>query len=915
MLDEGSFMSDVIDFKRMVDKADKSSWDEGNKAESPKTLDSYIRSRDGKKPIKRTKAQIISGKRFGTKLVNSRRIGEDGKYLELMSSWASESMKRAIALEDKGLNPEQIYYQTGWERGADEVWRYELEPLKLSDNALNNLIVHDEIVSLADLIAERPIDEPRTQENETVLDYYPSLQYVDVLIGPYGQGTLYDPVDRIIQIDKNVIDAGTNAVYLAIVHEVQHAIQHIDDLNWGANPEQAKKLLEDAIEATEDLRKTALIKSKELKEKLEDLYGKTLDDLTKESSSELSNFDNYGSIARYNEYKTYVQLVESSYEKLGRLKLTLNRLIDNEIDSDDVYMLFAGEAEARNAEKRALMSKEERKATPFSMSEDRLRAEQVVQPAGRVFEKPSAKDIGKVKRMALGTTKGRLYAYLLGRSEKDVNGNVTMFVDRAEFIRDASRFMGAQEAADIYDNVANDNVPNDALDAQSYTGNIDKAYLDSMSKIERETNKAIFTIKNAIVKLLDRQHLIKAEVLKAGLQRAKNLIVNKAGASSRALAFVKSWESRIYKGLSQEENTLLDKIIVLRRISTIDANFAERYDNALAEYNDAMAKLNNLQPNTPSYDKTLRKALNAQKKMAEAKPPTHPENIDGLTASLELSRLQAEMGDEAFAKLNERADEYFDAFSSILDEMYREGMISEKLYEQLAGLDYQPRVFLEHMFEDMDSNMMSEHRFTGPIIQRLKEGSDKEMLFNSRYLLRIYAKNAFTRMAKNKIHVELGKAVDVPTNASWISKTAKTGFSEIVYYTQKGRKQGVQQKFYLRNDLYSSLNDMKRYALLSPQAQNIIGIVTGARLLKMLATQLNPLFVVKNVPRDFTHILMFTDFYDNVPLPIAMFKLGMDYIRGAKSKITDDKWVQTLHKVWRRYGVSFHGRRGKYWTW
>jgi len=902
-LNEGSFMSDVIDFKRMVDKADKSSWDEGNKGKSPKTLDSYIRSRDGKKPIKRTKAQIISGKRFGTGLVNSRRTGKNGKYLELMSSWASESMKRAIVLEDKGFNPEQIYYQTGWERGADQVWRYEVEPIKLSDNALNNLIVHDEIVNLADLIVERPIDEPRTQENETVLDYYPDLKYFDVIIGPYGQGTLYNPSERIIQIDKNVVDAGMNEVYLDLVHEVQHAIQHIDNLNWGASPAQAKNLLEEAIETTEELRKTALIKSKELKEKLEDLYGKTLDDLTKESSSELSNFENYGSIARYNEYKTYVQLVESSQEKLGRLKLTLNRLLDGEIDPDDAYRLFAGEAEARNAEKRALMSKEERKATPFSMSEDRLRAEQaVVLPLG--FEKPSAKvkrmaiseDIGKVKRMALGTTKGRLYAYLLGRSEKDVNGNVTMFVDRAEFIRVASSFMGAQEATDIYDNVANDNVPANALDPESYTGNIDKAYEDSKSKIERETNKAIFTIKNAIVKLLDRQHLIKAEVLKAGLQRAKNLIVNKAGASSRALAFVKSWESRIYKGLSQEENTLLDKIIVLRRISTIDANFAERFDDALAEYNDAMAKLQNLQPNTPAYDKTLRKALNAQKKMTEAKPPTHPENIDGLTASLELSRLQAEMGDEAFAKLNERADEYFDAFSSILDELYREGMISEKLYEQLAGLDYQPRVFLDHMFEDMDSNMMSEHRFTGPIIQRLKEGSDKEMLFNSRYLLRIYAKNAFTRMAKNKIHVELGKAADIPTNASWISKTAKTGFSEIVYYTQKGRKQGVQQKFYLRNDLYSSLNDMKRYGLLSPQAQKLLGIATFSRLLKMLATQLNPLFVVKNVPRDFTHILMFTDFYDNVPLPIAMFKLGMDYIRGAKSKITDDKWFKLYIK-------------------
>jgi hypothetical protein len=73
-------------------------------------------------------------------------------------------------------------------------------------------------------------------------------------------------------------------------------------------------------------------------------------------------------------------------------------------------------------------------------------------------------------------------------------------------------------------------------------------------------------------------------------------------------------------------------------------------------------------------------------------------------------------------------------------------------------------------------------------------------------------------------------------------------------------------------------------------------MISGARLLKFFATQVNPLFVVKNIPRDFAHILFFTDFYDNSPLPVAAFRLGMDYINGIKSKITEDKWFNLYLK-------------------
>ena len=192
------------------------------------------------------------------------------------------------------------------------------------------------------------------------------------------------------------------------------------------------------------------------------------------------------------------------------------------------------------------------------------------------------KDVSKVSRMSAGSFSGRMYNYLLSLTTENDQGVREIAISKVEWMNTMTPIIGANEASDMYDNVLNNNVPQDAIDT-SLTSNVDKAYEDSLSKIERETKKAIFTIENLIVKLIDRQHLIKAAVLKANMSRVKNLIVNKAGSSARALHFIRSWENRIYKGLNDNEATLLDKVIVLRRIKTIDDNFAQRYNDALNE--------------------------------------------------------------------------------------------------------------------------------------------------------------------------------------------------------------------------------------------------------------------------------------------------------------------------------------------
>jgi hypothetical protein len=55
-------------------------------------------------------------------------------------------------------------------------------------------------------------------------------------------------------------------------------------------------------------------------------------------------------------------------------------------------------------------------------------------------------------------------------------------------------------------------------------------------------------------------------------------------------------------------------------------------------------------------------------------------------------------------------------------------------------------------------------------------------MFDSRFLLSLYAKSAFSKIARNKANKEIAKATEAQGNESWVSKTDKPGFSEVTYF-------------------------------------------------------------------------------------------------------------------------------------
>jgi len=445
---------------------------------------------------------------------------------------------------------------------------------------------------------------------------------------------------------------------------------------------------------------------------------------------------------------------------------------------------------------------------------------------------PKRQDISK----AQGPLVPVVYNSLLQQSTRNADGTNTPPYTLQEWLTMMTPYLNAQTATAIYNGVTRNKPPFTAPSIQD-------AYDSSKKRMEAGKNKAFFTWNNLKKYFIDRQAELKKAILASGMKNAYNYLVNKAGSGARAAYFYYEKEKDIYKDLKKEQIEKLDQIIMLRRIIEIDSNFDER---------------------------------------DEARPK-HTNGFNKEYAEMELARLQKELGNAAYKDLNDRATKYFDAFRSLLDSMYEEGLVSEELYEQLRDIDYQPRLFLDHVFE-MDEPSMREMNLSAAQIKRIKEGSEGDIMFDSRFLLALYAKSAFSKIARNKANKEIAQATEAQGNESWVSKTDKPGFSEVTYF-----EDGVKKSFYLKDNLKSELDDISRVSGIPQNIQKLIGMITGSFAVKLLATRANPLFVAKNVPRDYLHVLFFTKAYDNMSLPLAAMRLAGDFIKGVKSKLQDDQ--------------------------
>lgn len=775
-----------------------------------------------------------------------------------LKEWTSKMLLKANEMERRGVKPKTIFNVTGWERGADKKWKYPVPPFKLDYTKVAQF--HEgpigNTVNLYDLIENNGrfksefssgieyyehSNEGRTKENEDVFDFYPSFANMKVTLSETDGPTFFRYVKMpgqkalgSITISKYWHDKSPDHFLFALTHEIQHAVQREEGFAVGGSVATVDEEIDKVIKEDKKIlaNKEKLIPALKSRIKFQEEKVQWYID----NGYSQRDIINDGVLNTLEGLNIQLRMIEDTERQLAYLK---GVRASKDLSKRDKYVALAGEIEANNAAKRAVAAVAKGGPTIQMLveTEDIPREYQIIitpdieevsSPA--YLKKLKAQKIAKAQDSQL---EAQMYDYLLSISEKKSDKTYKLPFTLDEFISFMSPAFSRQRAIEIYKNVSKGVTQ----------GKIDDAYEASRKLLDAEKNKKMFTWDAARKFFLDRQATLKAAILKAGMKNAYNLLVNRAGSGARANYFFSKQEKAIYDGLSSKDIEALDKIIMLRRIAEIDRNFDARGESR----------------------------------------PIHPSRLNFESAQLGLAEKRKELGSAKFNELNDRADKYFDAFKSLLDSMYDEGLINEDLYNRLKNLDYQPRMFLEHVF-DMDELSMRDINLSANQVKRIKDGSEDEIMFDSRFLLAVYSKSTFSRIARNKVNRAIAEATSVNGNEEWISKDPKKQFSEVTYF-----EDGVRKQFYIKSSLKGELDDVQRFGAIPPESQKYVGLLSGSYLLKLLATRANPLFVFRNIPRDYLHVLFFTNVYDNMNMPLAMYRLAGDAIKGVKGKIKDDQ--------------------------
>ena len=301
--------------------------------------DERLLARSSKKISELQSAIIIKDENDLVKLKN-----QYSNFYQMAGERANTAMisrlQKAESMEGEAASSEEIWKETGWMRGPDHKWRFEIP---------DNL----------DKINFPKDSEPHTlgeiYDNPALYEAYPELAQKTVRMedtksskdkrtrGAYG----YVAEDGSIVIDSSI---PKNEAKTALVHEIQHSIQAIEGFSRGGNKEMAKKYISDTID-----RLTMDLMDIEFK----DPKAKEYIDLAEKITDSFDENDIMGSLGKIKELKgRRKKLLESlpagERKELSTIERDIN-LLEDAMKQDDyaAYRRLGGEAEAFMTEDRA----------------------------------------------------------------------------------------------------------------------------------------------------------------------------------------------------------------------------------------------------------------------------------------------------------------------------------------------------------------------------------------------------------------------------------------------------------------------------------------------------------------------------------------------------------------------------------
>lgn len=433
----------------------------------------------------------------------------------------------------------------------------------------------------------------------------------------------------------------------------------------------------------------------------------------------------------------------------------------------------------------------------------------------------------------------------------------------------------------------------------------------------------------------DRQSTIRKYMKDRGLQRAEAAMNNRAGTGARAKYRIEPIAKKIYDGLSVAQEDILNMYLMAKRIIQIEDNREAKREYAQEKLNEFTAKKEILLETIKGkeYSKADQKVIEDSIKkldefIARAQKMVDSNRLykvdkngietgelafkhpNGMTKQDAEAAIQTMSKRADFDVIEKRGEFYFEAMSNNLKDLYEGGIIDKQTYERFKNDNYISRAFLGHIFNfelDAEGQIIETHfdnnadfydsvGLGGEQIRALAEGSEGELIMNSRYLLEKAYQSASARVLKNKAAQALAKDM-AGKQAPWYKQgnykeregepvADRFGNYEVepvrgfqtIYYRDGGKKRA----FHLKDEVANEWNDID-LKIQRNFGMNTLRTLSGVKLLKAAATGSNPLFFLVNVPMDIAHVLFFTDVYDgNKLLPVNFIRVSRKVSKNVK---------------------------------
>ena len=290
---------------------------------------------------------------------------------------------------------------------------------------------------------------------------------------------------------------------------------------------------------------------------------------------------------------------------------------------------------------------------------------------------------------------------------------------------------------------------------------------------------------------------------------------------------------------------------------------------------------------TKAEEKVLNRVIQSRRTIAIEKYKPDVKHPEGLGLSEHQAYLD-NLPPKTLAKLNVKADIYFKEMNNQLGELRKAGLITEEAHQSLLKSgDYSPRNFLNHIDPER-TYQLGGQTITVPDsgIKKLDTGSFESLNNNARQLLTQVVTRTQARIFRNEANVALHNlAQQIPDNG--IIQSAK-----VIGTTKAGKP--IYQKPPAGYETISVMVDGKSKELFMPtdmakewivsdpaintQVANVVGWLSGSKILKPMATGLNPGFAVANLPRDIAHVWITTHEY-SPHIPVAAPQIAMDLLK------------------------------------